>query len=122
MQLALVNGRILVTMQELDRIFDGHDVIELGLVNQIDDGGERGALAAARRSGYQDHSVFQFDNIAQLSRQIEILKGRRPRRNYAHDDRIGATLFEDIDPKTAHAGDAERDVGRPKFVKTLNGP
>ncbi len=40
-QLALVDGPLLVVVQELDRIFDGQDVIGAAGVDQVDDRGER---------------------------------------------------------------------------------
>ena len=58
MQLALMNGRILVLVQKLDRIFDRNDVIKLCLVNQIDHRRQRRAFPAARRAGNQDNPIF----------------------------------------------------------------
>ena len=40
-QLALMNDRLLVAMHEFDRIFDGEDVIRLGLVDLIENGRHR---------------------------------------------------------------------------------
>ncbi len=107
MKFALVNRRVVVLMEKLYRVFDGDDVIGLGFVNPIDDRRQRRTLAAARRPGHQHDSVFQFNDLAQLLRQVEIFKARRPRRNYAHDDRMRAALFEDVDAKAAQTRNAE---------------
>ena len=40
-EFALVNRRILVCVQKLDRIFDGDDVVGLRLINQIDNRRQR---------------------------------------------------------------------------------
>src|SRR5437667_8342636 len=101
MKFALVNRRVVVLMEKLYRVFDGDNVIKLGLVNPINDRGQRGTLAAARRPGHQHDSVFQFNDVAQLLRQVEIFEARRPWRNYAHDDRMRAALLEDIDAEAA---------------------
>ena len=44
-QLALVDRALLVVVQELDRVFDGEDVIGAAGVDQVDDRGERRRLA-----------------------------------------------------------------------------
>src|SRR2546427_821729 len=107
MQLALMDGGILMPVKKLDRIFNRDDVIELCFVDQIDDRRQRRALAAARRPGNQDDAILQFDYIAQLSGQIKVLEARRARRNHAHDDRMCTSLLENIDAKTTQTGNAE---------------
>ena len=39
--LALVDGRVLVRVQKLNRVFDGDDVVVVLLVDEVNDGGER---------------------------------------------------------------------------------
>ena len=56
--LALVDDRVVVPMQVLDRVLDRHDVRRSGRVDVIDQRGERRALAAAGRSGHQDEAAF----------------------------------------------------------------
>src|ERR1700682_3683697 len=111
MQLALMDGGILVLVQELNRILDSNDVIELCLVNEIDDSGQRRTLATASRTRYQHDPILQFDNLAQLVGQIKVVKARRARRNHSHDNRVGPTLFENIDAKTAQTGHPKGKIG-----------
>src|SRR5260370_41813066 len=119
MKLAMVNRRIVVLVQKLNRVFDGDDVIELRLVDQIDDRSQRGTLAATGRPGHQHDPVFQFADLAQLGWQVEIFKAWRPRRDDAHDDRMRASLLKNVDPKAAQAGNTEREVGRTDLLETL---
>src|SRR2546423_13420927 len=107
MQLALMNGRILMGMQELDRIFNRDDVIKLAFINQIDNRGERGTLAAAGWASHQDDTGLELDNLEQLLRQTEFLEARWPRRNHAHHDCERSALFENVDAKSIYPGQAE---------------
>ena len=50
-QLALVDDAVLVLVEELDRVLDGHDVLVALLVDQVEHRGERGGLAGAGRAG-----------------------------------------------------------------------
>src|SRR5829696_1322 len=108
MQLALVNRRVLVRVQKLDRIFDGYDVVVMRLVNQIYYCCEGGALAAAGWSSDKHDTVFDIYDFLQLLRKIEIAETWRTHRNHTHDDRVRPALFEDIDAKTRIARHAER--------------
>ena len=49
--LALVDQRLLVLVQELDRVLDGDDVVGAGAVDQVDERGERRRLAGTGRAG-----------------------------------------------------------------------
>src|SRR2546421_2240746 len=110
MQLALMNRRILMGVQELDRIFNRDDVIKLAFINQVDDCGERGALAAAGWASHQDDTGLELDNLEQLLRQTEFLEARWPRRNHAHDDCVGSALLENVDAKSVYPGQAETNI------------
>ena len=68
--LALVDRRDVVLVQDLDRVLDRDDVDRLGLVDVVDHRGERRGLARAGRSGHED--------------QPAVLVGDRP-------DRVGQT-------------------------------
>src|SRR5437868_9726492 len=110
MQLPLMNCRILVAVQEIDRILDRDDVIKLRFVNQIDNRRERRALAAAGRTSDQHDTVLHLDNLAQLLRQTKVFEARRARRNHAHYDRVGSALLENVDSKSVYSGQAKRNV------------
>ena len=49
--LALVDQRLLVAVQELDRVLDRHDVVGPRAVDQVDERGERRRLARTGRAG-----------------------------------------------------------------------
>ena len=70
-QLALVNGALLVRMDEFDRIFDGDDVPRFLDVDLVDDRSERGALAGAGWPGDQHNSIDQAGDVAQLRRKVQ---------------------------------------------------
>src|SRR6185369_5058937 len=111
-KLALVDRGVLVRVQKLDRIFDRDDVVVVNLVNQVDDRCQSRTLTAASWSSHQHDSVFDIYYLFQYFRQIEITKARRSHRYHAHDDRVCAALFEDVDAETRVAGHTERQVGR----------
>ena len=62
-QFALVDHAVLVHVHELDRVFDGQDVVVALAVDLVDHGGERGRLARSGWSGHQHQAarlVAQF--------------------------------------------------------------
>ncbi len=63
MQFALVNGRIIVLVQKFYRVFDGDDVVELRLVDEVYDGRERRTFTAPRWACDEDDAVFEFGDI-----------------------------------------------------------
>jgi hypothetical protein len=67
-ELALVNRRVLVDVEELYRVLDGDDVVILRLVDQVDDGRQRGALAGAGRPRHEDDAVLQLGDVPELLR------------------------------------------------------
>src|SRR5947207_15810650 len=107
MQLALMDRRILMGVQELDRIFNRDDVIKLAFINQIDDCGERRTLAAAGWASHQDDTRLELDNLEQLFWQAEFLEARCPRRNHAHHDCERSALSENVDAKSIDPEQAE---------------
>ena len=121
-QLALMDGRLLVVMQELDRILDGEDVLGPGLVDQIDDRGERRGLAGAGRAGDQDDAVLERGGLGQHRRKIELGEGRNPRRDDAHHDREGAALAEDVDAEPAAVRQRVREIAGPLILEGLAAP
>src|SRR5215470_596064 len=108
-------------MQKLDRIFDRDDVVVVRLIDQINDGGERRALATAGRSSDEHDPVFDVYYFFQYVGQIEIAEPRRPHGNNAHDDRVRAALPKDIHAETRVAGRAERQVRGTRFFKAIDG-
>ena len=56
-----------------DRIFERDDVVVAGAVDLVDECGERGALAAAYRTGHEHEAVVEFRKKPQLFGQAEFL-------------------------------------------------
>src|SRR5262245_57685254 len=108
MQFALMNCGLLVAVEELDGIFDGQNVIGLFFIHLVEDRGERGGLARYSGAGNQHDPVSQVDDFMKSFREVELLKTWNVVGNNAHDDGAATTLFEDVDAKARHAGDAVR--------------
>ncbi len=63
--LPLVDERLVIRVQELDRVFDRHDVIRTGSVDQVDERGQGGRLARSGRAGHENQAARQFGEPAQ---------------------------------------------------------
>ena len=116
-QLALMDGRLLVVVQELDRILDGQDVIGPGLVDQIDDRRQRRRLAGSGRPGDEHDAVLQRRDVGQRRRQVELGERRDLRRDDAHDDREAAALAKDVDAKARPLGQRVGEVAGALFLE-----
>ena len=57
-QFALDDIRLVVTMEILDRVLDGHHLLRPQPVDMTHHGGQRGALAAAGRAGHQHQAAI----------------------------------------------------------------
>src|SRR5581483_638656 len=99
-QLALVNGGLLVRVQEFDGIFDGQDVVSAGFIDQVNDGRQGGGLSRPGWSGDQHNPVLQRRDRLQRSGKVQVGNGRNLRRNHPHYDRVGSPLPEDVYPET----------------------
>ncbi len=71
--LALVDDRLMVAVEVLDRILDRHDVRRPRRVDVIDHRGERGALAAAGRAGDEDQAALLLGDLLEDGRQPELV-------------------------------------------------
>ena len=94
-------------MHELDRVFDGDDVIAAMGVDQVDQRGERGAFAAARRPGDQHQALPRFGQPAQDRRQMQRFERRDLFRQQPEAARDGAALVVDVGAEAADAFAAE---------------
>ena len=66
---ALVDDRVMVPVQVLDRVLDRHDVRRAGRVDVVDHRGERGALAAAGGAGDEHQAALFLRDLLQHRRQ-----------------------------------------------------
>src|SRR5436853_5615759 len=119
MQLALMNRRILMTVKKLDRILNRDDMVVLGFIDQINDGCESGALAAAGGTSHQYDTGLHIDNFAQLLRQTKVFEARRPRRDHPHHNCMSAALSEDVNAKSIDPRKAKRNIDRAQSLEVF---
>src|SRR5690242_21934576 len=106
-----MNRRVLVRVQELDRVFDRYDVIVVSLIYQIDNSSQCRTLATAGRTRNQHNAVFDVYDLFQLLRQVVIAETRQSHGYNTHDDRVRPTLLEDVDAETSVERSAKRKLG-----------
>ena len=81
--LALVDDRALVGVQDLDRVLDRDDVTRLVLVDVVDHRGERRRLARAGRTGDEHEPALLLGEPAADRRQAQLLHRRDARQHAA---------------------------------------
>ena len=108
--LALVDERLVVAVQVLDRVLDRHHVRRARRVDVVDHRGERGALAAAGRAGDEDQAALFLRDPLQHRRQAELVDRLDPVGNDAQDEADGAALLEDVGAEAAEPRDAVGEV------------
>ena len=101
--LALVDERHLVAVHELDRVLDGDDVALAGLVDDVDERGERGGLARAGGAGDQHQAAGQVGQRLDDGRQAELVEVDHLVGDDAEGGADGVALHEDVDAE-AHLG------------------
>ena len=117
--LALVDERQLIAVEELDRILDGHHVRRPCPIDVVDERGQRGALAAAGRAGDEDEPALLGGDLLQNERQPELVDGPDLHRDDAEDQADGAALLEDVAAEPAEAGHAVGEVHFLRFLEAL---
>jgi hypothetical protein len=108
--LALVDHRLLVLEQELDRVLDGEDVARDLLVAVVHHRGQRGALAGAGGAHHQQQAALFHDQVAQDHGHAERLQRRDVGGDVADDGGVGAALAHGRKAEVAHALDRLRHV------------
>src|SRR5436190_5106910 len=89
-------------MKIFDRIFQRDDMNLLILIEFVEHGRKGSALAGPGSSGHEDDSVLLLYDVTKYRRQFQFLERRNFRFQLAHDERVPAVLFENIDAKTRH--------------------
>ena len=110
----LADDRLVVPMQILDRVLDGHDVRRPCRVDVIDHRREGRALAAARGPGDQNETTFFLGDFLENGRQAELVNGLDTRGNDAQDHPDGTALLEHIAAEPTQARDA---IGQVDFLR-----
>jgi hypothetical protein len=114
--LALVDDRALVLVQELDRVLDREDVVLMLAVDHVDHRRQRRALARAGRAGDEDESARFLGQLPQHLRHAERVERRDVLRDEAEGGADRAALEEAVD---AEAGDAGDRVGEVELLVVL---
>jgi hypothetical protein len=114
--LALVDDRLLVLVQELDRVLDRHDVPGPRRVDVVDHRGQRRRLARAGGAGEQHDAALLLGQLADDGRQLELVDRPDVDRDRADDERHRPALAEGVD---AEARDARDRVGEVDLVLLL---
>ncbi len=105
--LTLIDNRLLVPVEKLDRVLDREDVAGLGRVAMIDHRRERGGLARAGRAHHQHQSARFVDDVLEQRRELEIVDGGNLALDRTDHHPHLAPLLEHVHPETA--GILDRD-------------
>ena len=97
--LALIDQALLVRVHELDRIFDGDDVIFAGAIDVVDERGQRGRFAGAGGAGDQHQALGQVAEAEQLFGQVQVVGREDLAGNDAHDRAHAAQIDEQVGAK-----------------------
>src|SRR3569623_57891 len=112
--LALIDSRYLMGVHVLDRIFDRDDVHPTVAVDPVDETCERGALAAAGRSGDEDEATSEVGPASDCVRYAEPLErgdlmGNDAKRNA---DTAPLTVGVATNPRLLSPGEGEVELPR----------
>jgi len=108
--LALVHQAALRLVHKLDGVLDGQDVVAPVLVGVVDNGGQRGGLAAAGGAGDEHEALVQHGQVAQALGQAQLLHGQDLLRNLAEHGGDAPVLHEEVDAVAGHAGQLVGEV------------
>ncbi len=107
---ALVDDRLLVGEDELDRVLEREDVPRPALVAEIEHRRERGRFARAGRADHQDQAALLHDDFLEDLRHAERIQRGNTGRDVAHHDRGRALLAESADAEAADALHRQRRI------------
>ena len=119
---ALVDGRFLVVMEELDRIFNRDDVVIHILVDVVHQSGQRGALAGAGGPGDQKQAAGAEHQLGHHVRQSQLRGGEHGVGNLTQHHRDMAALLEDGDAEASQVAESEAEVGTSLFLQLALAP
>jgi len=105
---ALVDDRVVVPVQVLDRVLDGHDVRRARGVDVLDHGGQRGGLAAARGPGHEHQAALFLRDALEHRGQSQLVDRLDAGWNDAQHEADGATLLEHVAAEAPEARYAVR--------------
>ena len=108
-ELALVDDRLLVAVQVLDRVLDRHDVLVAESVDVVHHRGERRRLARSRRAGAEHEASLLHADSLEDGGQEQLADRQDSRRNDPQHESHGAPLLEDA---AAEPAEIRHLVGR----------
>ena len=119
--LALGDDGILVVVIKLDGIFNGDNVGVITLdVDDVNHGGQRGALAGAGRPGHQAHAARLVQQFLHRGRQADLLE-RQQRCRYLPQHRCESSpLLEHTHPKPGHVTKRKGEIRPAPLTHFLN--
>ncbi len=103
-QFALVDDRLLVDMEELDRLLDGEDMVGAVLVAMIDHRRQRRGFAGAGSAHHQHQTAFGHRQAFQYRRQIQLRELGHVQGDVAQHHGDVAALVEHIGAEAAETG------------------
>ena len=108
--LALVDDRVFVLVQELDRILDREDVVLALVVDHVDHRRQRRALARAGGAGDEDETARFGAELAQHLRHLERVQRRNVLRHQTEGCADRAALEEAVDAEASDVGDRVGEI------------
>jgi hypothetical protein len=117
--LALVDDALLVAVQELDRVLDGHDVLFARRVDLVDHRGQRGGLAGAGRARDEHEPTRLLAEVVDDGRQPQVVDRRDDRWDQAEGGAQRRALEVRVDAEAGLAGDRVSEVDLPVRLQAL---
>ena len=108
LHLALVDDRLLVSVEELDRVLDRHDVLVALRVDVVDHRRERRRFSRAGRPGAEDESALLVADLLEDRRQEQLADRQDAGRDDAQHEADRAPLLEDV---ASEASEVRHGVG-----------
>ena len=106
----------------LDRVFDGHHVRRAAGVDEVDERGQGGGLAAAGGAGHQHQPLPALGQFGERGRQVQRFERRNARGQQPDAGRQRAALVMDVDAEAAEAFAHEAQVHRLLLLQLLQLP
>jgi hypothetical protein len=117
--LTLVDDALLVAVEELDRVLDGHDVLFARLVDLVDDRSQRGRLAGAGRARDEHEPTRLLAEVVDDRRQAEVVDRGDDRRDQPERGAERRALEVRVDAEPGLAGDRVGEVDLPVRLQAL---
>ena len=117
--LALVDDRLLVAVEELDRVLDRDHVLGAGRVDVVDHRRQAGRLARAGGAGAEDQAAPLLADPLEHRRQHQLADALDARRDDAEHQAHRAALLEDVAAEAAEPGHRVGDVELELLLEAL---